>query len=149
MSDRPNPPVTDDIGTPAPPVSINQMTEAEYRRLINHFLWLVMDEAEPLREFGQPEEVLPRDLDHRSWGPWPQADCAAILLRWFDAGLLALYNAAGALPPRETRELLTAQQPWPDLLSHPSEPCLAATKEGAKRTDEEWYDVVKDLPDRG
>lgn len=86
------------------------MSEAEYRRLINHFLWLVIDEAERLREIGQAESAHVGDR-RTAWRPWPQPDCAAILLRWSGAGYLALYDAAGALPEQEAWSLLAASAP--------------------------------------
>jgi hypothetical protein len=147
VTDRRNGLTTGDTGTPAPPVPIDRMSEAEYRRLINHFLWLVIDEAEPLRQFGQQEMEYVGDRQI-AWGPWSQADCAAVLLRWFDVGLLGLYSAAGAVLHHEARELLAASEPWTDLLSHPSEPYVAATKQGAERPDEDWYALVADLRDR-
>lgn len=148
MADRQNRPITDDTGTPPPAVPIDRMSDAEYRRLINHFLWLVIDEAEPLRNFGQAEleHVGGRQI---AWGPWPQPDCAAVLLRWLEAGYLALYNAAGALPAQEARSLLAASAPWHDLFSHPSEPYVGATDTGAQKADEDWFNVVRDLRRRG
>jgi hypothetical protein len=79
----------------------------------------------------------------------PGADCAAVLLRWFDAGLIDLYNAAGAVPRQEARDLLAASERWTDVLSHPSESYVAATEQGAKRPDSDWYALVADLRDRG
>lgn len=140
--------ITEDTRTPPPPLPINGMSEPEYRRLINHFLWLVIDEADPLRDFGQQdiEYIGDRQI---AWGPWPQADCAGVLLRWFDAGLIDLYNAAGAVPRPEARALLATSERWTEILSHPSEPYVAATEQGAQRPDAHWYALVADLLDRG
>lgn len=138
-----NPPITDDVRTPPPPGPMRLMDEGEYRRFVNHMLWLVMDEAEPLRDLGN------HMLEHvggttMGWGPWPPQDCAELLVRWFDSGLVTLYSVQGPFPESEARALLAVPSRW-HAEAGPFEPYIGATAKGVSTTDAEWFSIVEDL----
>ncbi len=135
--------ITDDVRTPPPPGPIREMNEAEYRRFVNHMLWLVIDEAEPLRDLGS--HMLEQDMTtETTWGPWPPEDCARLLLRWFDAGLVSLHNEETAFPEGEARGFLATPTRW-RAEGGAFEPYIAATDRGAQTPDAEWFALVADL----
>lgn len=119
------------------------MDEEEFRRFVNMMLWLVIDEAEPLAEFGEAS------VDHVEgrvvqWGPWPRSDCALVLRRWLDAGLLVISGLEGAYSHSMACELLASPDEWRPGTS-PSTPFVAATKLGAATPDEEWLGALGPL----
>ena len=139
--------VTNDVHTPPPPGPIAEMDEDEYRRFVNMMLWLVIDEAEPIAEFGE------RSVEHVGgdeivWGPWPRADCSRLLTRWLEAGLLAVFDLEGEIERSRARAILATPDGWRSARGL-STPYVAATETGAEVADDEWLRVVEDLRREG
>ncbi len=134
--------ITDDISKPPPPIPIDQMTEAEYRRFVNMMIWLVKDEAEPLAEMGSISTEIKAGREI-SWGPWLRHDCAGLLLRWLEAGLVEVHRVDGPIPAASAHELLSDPDGWATVAS-PSDPFIAASEEGATRPDPFWFGLVAD-----
>ncbi len=138
--------ITDDICTPPPAIPIGQMTETEYRRFVNMMLWLVRDEAEPLRDLGCAS-IENQGGKEIAWGPWSRHDCAELLLRWFEAGLLEVHRFNAQLSDDEARELLVDVDAWAASAGK-AEPFIASSKEGATRPDPFWFALVRGCGDR-
>ena len=83
-------------------------------------------------------------LDH---GPWQQADCAAAVHLWFDAGLLSVlrrWPEEHALTAPDAREVLDALDSW--LLEQDGTNfALEETEAGAALGWDEWRTLLRVL----
>lgn len=75
--------------------------------------WAVRESA-MLHELPMPEVDSPGSEQEVRWPAEPPADCAKVLLEWFDAGLVGVTTTGTEreLPQAEARELLADHAAW-------------------------------------
>ena len=75
--------------------------------------WAVRESA-MLHELPLPEVDDPGSFREVRWPAERPADCAEVLLEWFDAGLVGVMTTGTErdLPPAEARELLADHAAW-------------------------------------
>jgi hypothetical protein len=100
---------------------------------------LLVHEEAGLWEAPWESTVVGRDFTERH-GPWPPEACSWVLLRWFEAGLLGLYQCRlGDDEPRdlaadEGRAALIAVEAWAPTIGV----YLFATEAGEAASFEVW-----------
>jgi hypothetical protein len=130
-----------------PPVGpIASMSEDDFARFVNHMLWFVLDEVEPLWSVLTPPSTPARSQPSL----WPPPDVSRLFLTWFDAGLLKIVRGTEAevdVPSPEARSQLADTDKWqaaaPDSVVR-----VAGTSLGRQTADSEWLAVARSLRSR-
>lgn len=80
--------------------------------------WAVRESA-MLHELSLPEVDAPGSPGEVRWPAERPADCAEVLLEWFDAGLVTVMetDTQECLSPAEAREVLAAPAAWGPMYS--------------------------------
>lgn len=130
-----------------PPTPIALMTSEEYRDFVNQMHVLVGEWSPLVTAPGGSVDWLPDGpVVH---GPWLREECAALLVEWLDAGLLALQSdwtggpTSVQLRTVDARALLLAPDTWdaPEV-----------ENVGLRTTDrvapwQEWFRVLRRPPE--
>ena len=129
-----------------PPSRVEDMTVEAYEDFVSEMHAAVREEA-PLYEIplGATDLLSTGEVRH---GPWRPMDCARILLRWHEAGLLGLYRytptrATGAdLTTTEAREILSEHEAWVMFADWTRVVALFLTDKGAATEYAEWQRIA-------
>ena len=136
------------MSTGAKPVS--EMTADEYRDLISQMHIAVREEAPVWEiELGGVDHVAGGRVTH---GPWRRRDCAEVLCRWAQAGLVGIIREEGwppghnrrELPSSKVQEILSDPDEWPSLPVRETGIWwwLVATDRGMATDHDEWVALV-------
>jgi hypothetical protein len=129
-----------------PPEPIADMTVEAYEDFVSEMYSAVWEEL-ALYEVpnGGTDGLGAGEVRH---GPWRPADCAAILLRWHEAGLLGLCRYTptrenGAdLTSAEANELLSAPDEWVMFDDNTRIAALSLTEQGASTDFADWRRIA-------
>jgi hypothetical protein len=128
---------------PPPTGSIADMSEADFVRFVNHMLWFILDEVEPLWSVLTPPSTQARTRPSL----WPPADVSRLFLAWFDAELLMLVRGADGeqeVPEADARALLVDTDRW--QAAEPAEVIsVAGTTRGRETPDEAWLSIARSV----
>jgi hypothetical protein len=96
------------------------MTAEEYQVLVSQMHILVREEVPAWEiQLGSGDHIAGGHVTH---GPWRASDCAEVLNRWAQAGLVGIIREVGwpghdrrELSAREVQEILSTPDQWPSL----------------------------------
>ena len=138
-----------------PPTAARDMTDDEFADFTDQMRLSVAEEAY-LWELPAGSRDLTGDNNWLEHGPWQQADCAAAILLWFDAGLVSLlrrWPEEQPLTAEEERQVLITPESWvlderPVHDEHGTSFAVAATEAGDALAWDEWRALLSVLRGR-
>ena len=132
------------------------MTASEHEDFVRQLFQLVHEEAPAWEiEHGSIDRTA---AGHEVHGPWQRTDCAAVLVRWAQGGLLGIMSHEGwpgrntrKLPASQVDQILSAPDDWPKIpLSDEAVWwSLHPTDRGLTRQPTDWIALATPTTDDG